>query len=176
MKWLNKNSAHALALVSLLAVAACTKHVDGNGSPEAALESYVKTVFSAKSVDDAKKLLDMSTGDAREWLASMSEEAFRKQFVENKMVLQSFSMKDLRKEKDGDVSLVYEIAFKEGSPDGKPTSPAVFTNKKIAYLTKDGEGWKIRATKNIKSYIERKDALEIPPGPPAVEETKGGKP
>ncbi|MGZ3652153.1 MAG: hypothetical protein ACXVB9_16970 [Bdellovibrionota bacterium] len=162
MKWLQSRTlAQGTLLASLLAFSACTKSGRGTSTPEGALNEYVHAAFGAKSMDDAKTLLDLSTGDAKEWLSSMSQEAFKKQFIDNKMVLQSLTTKDVRQEKNGDVSLVYELAFKDGSPDGKPTSPAVYTNKKIAYLTKEGDAWKIKATKNVKSFVERKDALEI---------------
>ena len=161
MKWLLPNSWAQLAVVmALFALPACTKSNQA-ASPETALNAYVHAAFAAKSVSDSQKLLDLSTGEAKEWLSSMSEDAFKKQFVDNKMVFQSLHTKDLRQEKNGDVSLVYELAFKDGSPDGKPTSSAVYTNKKIAYLTKEGDAWKIKATKNVKSFVERKDALEI---------------
>jgi len=176
MRWLN-SAAQMTVLVSLLVGAgACTKSAPHGETPEAALEAYVKTAFSISKVEDAQALLNLSTGDAKEWLASMSKEKFEEQFVKNKMTLQSLSMKDVRHEQNGDVSLVYEIAFKDGNPDGKPTGPSVFTNKKIAYLTKEGNEWKIKATKNVKSYIERKDALEIPPNPPGYQESDDVKP
>jgi hypothetical protein len=171
MKWLRE-----LGLLVLLAAGfgACTKSPSA-ATPEAAIENYVKIAFGARDVADGKKLLELSTGEAREWLASMSEDAFKKQFLENHMVLQSFSTKDVRHEANGDVSLVYEIAFKDGAADGKPTSQAVFTNKKIAYLTKEDNAWKIKATKNVKTFIERKDALEIPPNFAAETEAGEGK-
>jgi hypothetical protein len=163
-------------VLGLLALAACTRKPQGT-TPEGALEDYVKTAFSARSTDDLKHMIDLSTGEAKEWLDSMTKETFEQQFVKNKMVLQSFTTKDKSQEKDGDVNLVYEIAFKDGSPDGNPTGPAVFTNKKIAYLHKDGNQWKVRATKNVKSVIERKDPLEIlaQPEAPAAKEESGAK-
>jgi hypothetical protein len=171
-----KSLGHISILASLCGLLACTQGAPEANSPEAALHSYVKIAFNAKSLDDAHKLLDLSTGEAKEWLASMTEETFKKQFLDNKMVLENLTTKDLRQEKDGDVSLVYEIAFKDGNPDGKPTGPSEFTNKKIAYLTKEGNIWKIRATKNVKTFIERKDALEIPPNVPAEPEHVETKP
>jgi hypothetical protein len=54
---------------------------------------------------------------------------------------------------------VYELSYKEG----QPANATVHTNKKIAYLTRDGAVWKIKATKNMKSFIERKEDLVITP-------------
>ena len=162
MKWLN-----AALVVSLLALAGCTRGGGTASSPEGALDQYVHAAFSGKE-DASDKMLDLSTGEAKEWLSSMSKEAFKKQFVDNHMQLVSFSAKDKTTEANGDVSLVYELTFKDGSSDGKPTSQAVYSLKKIAYLSRATDdkgtatgGWKIRATKNVKTFIERKEALDV---------------
>ncbi len=165
MRWLSSaaNLSFCLSLIALISFDACTKHANKTTTPEAALEHYVMTAFSAKSADARQTLLELSTGEARAWLESMSAEDFKKQFVDNNMVFQSLKAKDLRQEKSGDVSLVYELGFK----DGKTPNAAAYTNKKIAFLTKDEKGeWKIKATKNIKSFVERKDDLEVPPNAP----------
>ncbi len=157
MNWLKKAMSIS-PVIALLAFSACTKKADRAHTPESALDLYVNTAFNAKNDAARQTLLDLSTGDARAWLETMSAEDFKKQFVENSMILQSMKSKDLRHEQSGDVSLVYEIAFK----DGKTPNAAAYTNKKIAYLTKDGKGeWKIKATKNIKSFVERKDDLQV---------------
>lgn len=171
MKWL-RTTAQVLVAGSLCALFACTKGGSGSATPQAVLENYVKIAFASESADEKRKgLLDLSTGEAKEWLDSMTPETFKTQFADNHMLLKSFTTKDLVQDKNGDVSLVYEIAFKDGAANGDPTHQAVYTNKKIAYLHKDGDQWKIKATKNMKTYIERKDALEIPPNPPGYKDT-----
>ena len=158
-------------VASLVFSVSCTKSTPRAESTEAALEAYVKLAFNAKSVEDKKRLLDMSIGEANEWLSSLSDEGFRKQFVENHMVLGSMKTRDKSQDQNGDVSVVYELSFKDGrgpeplgakEPGGAMTaSPAEYSVKKIAYLTREKDTWKIKATKNIKSLVERKDALEI---------------
>ena len=159
--------ARFFSLIGLLGLGACTKSPQLN-TPEGVLEEYVKRAFSAKSIEDGKKLLELSTGEAKNWLSSLNEEEFKKQFVQNSMVFLSLKMKDRRQDQGGDVSLVYELSFRDGrgpeplTPKGGMTpSSAIYTVKKIAYLTRDGEAWKIKATKNVKSFVERKEDLEI---------------
>src|SRR5688572_27134334 len=135
MKWL-KVVGHLSFAFSLLFAGACTKQASRPNTPEAALELYVTTAFAAKSADARQALLDLSTGDAKAWLETMSPEDFKKQFVDNSMVFQSLKSKDKREDKDGGVSLVYELAFK----DGVTPNAAAYTNKKIAFLTKDEKG------------------------------------
>jgi hypothetical protein len=169
MKWLN-----AALVVSLLAFnfSGCTRGGGSASSPEGALDQYVHAAFNAKKVDDSQNMLDLSTGEAHEWLASMSKEAFQKQFIDNHMQLVNFNVKDKAKEANGDVSLVYELTFKDGAAAGNPTERAEYSLKKIAYLTKEKEGgsWKIRATKNVKTFIERKDDLQVSPIPSGADE------
>ena len=161
MKWFN-----GALLILAMALLGCTKGGGNASSPEGALDQYVHIAFGVTDVKDSQKMLALSTGEAREWLASMSEDAFKAQFMKNHMQLVNFTTKDKVSESDGDVSLVYELSFKDGSAEGDPTHRAVYSLKKIAYLTRKDEGtWKIKATKNVKTFIERKDDLQVSPLP-----------
>lgn len=144
----------------LLAVAlatACTKKTPD--SPVAVLEQYVSIATNAKSVDDKAKLVDLTTGTAKEDLLRMTEQDFTHQFIDLHYKMNSFKAKDLREENSGDVSVVYELDFEE---HGVPGGGSEITSKKIAYLGKDESGhWKIKETKNVKSFIEKKDSVEI---------------
>ena len=163
----------ALATMALLGFAACTKDMPAPTSPEATLERYVKLAFAAKSTDAKEELLKLTAGDAEMWLSSLSDEDFRKQFVENQMQFIGLRTRDRREDKNGDVSLVYELEFKDGKgpkpldsgqPQTMTPSPAVYSTKKIAFLTKTKEGeWRIKATKNVKTFIERKEDFVVPP-------------
>jgi hypothetical protein len=149
----------------------CTKGPKAD-TPEGALEKYVTAAFDAKSIGDRQKLIELSTGDALVYIERMSDDEFKKHFIDSKLRFVSMKAKDRRVENTGDVSLVYELEYKEGDP----ASTTVHTNKKIAYLTQDKEKneWKIKATKNLKSFVERKDDLVVPPLsqlPPETPET-----
>lgn len=139
----------------------CTKKMN-NKTPEGALESYVSAAFSVSSAADKNKLLALSAGEARAQLESMSDEDFLSKFGKNALQLISLSMKDRRSEKDGGVSLVYELSYRAGSGDAGPVS-----YKKIAYLIRESDetGWQVRGTKNIKEYVELS-------GPMVIEVTK----
>jgi hypothetical protein len=153
MKWLN------VILGLSLVLSACTKEPKAD-TPEGALEKYVVAAFNAKSPADRNKLIELSAGDALVYIESMTDEEFKKHFLDSNLRFVSMKAKDRRVENSGDVSLVYELEYKEGDQ-----GQTVHTNKKIAYLTHDKEKneWKIKATKNLKSYIERKDDLVVPP-------------
>jgi hypothetical protein len=144
-------------LVSITVLTACTKKMPD--SPIGVLELYISTVTGAKSADDKNKLLGLTTGTARADLEKMSNEDFTKQFIDVRYKVNSFKTKDFRQENSGDVSVVYELEFEE---HGQPGGESQITNKKIAYLSKDEAGqWKIKETKNVKSFLEKKDDVEI---------------
>jgi hypothetical protein len=155
MKWF-KNA--LLFSVLALVMGSCTKKPK-NDSPEGALQQYVGAAFSVSSVSDKAKLVALSTGDARMFLEKMSDEDFRKRFIDSKLSLVSFQAKDQRKEDGGDVSLVYELTYKGSDA----ASQSIYTNKKIAYITQAEGEWKIKATKDVKSFVERKEDLVITP-------------
>lgn len=137
----------------------CTKTPKAE-SPEGALQRYVQVAFNAKSYADKQKLAELSTGEALEYLNHMNESDFKMQFLDSNLRLVSVKAKDKRQESGGDVSLVYELEYK----DGKSENLTTYSNKKIAYLTQGADGfWKIKSTKNIKTFIEKKDDLIITP-------------
>lgn len=148
-----------LLLVALVYIVGCTKVPKAN-TPEAALDRYVAAAFSAKKVEDKKKLIEMTTGDALAHLQKMKDEDFKKQFIDANLRLVSVKAKDIREDNEGGVSLVYELSFS----DGAAGNSAIHTNKKVAYLSKIENGeWRIRATQNVKSFIEKKEDLVITP-------------
>ncbi len=145
-----------LALVSMLLMA-CTKG-GKSGTPAGALEQYVAAVMSVSGPEDRQKLLDMTVGEAKEQFEKMSVEEFTKAFPKGRYRLVSLRIRDPREEKAGVVSLVYEVTFE----DKGSGASAVFTNKKLAYLEKsESDAWKIRGVKGVKSFVEKKEALEI---------------
>jgi hypothetical protein len=168
MTWL-KLACFALVVVSL---SSCNKKAALPNTPEGTLEKYVNAAFDVHSLSDREHLLALSVGDAHAHVEGMTDESFRHQFMESKLRFVSMKTKDLRKENDGDVSLVYELSYQ----DGAVNAPTIHTNKKIAYLTRDQAGeWKIKSTKNVKTYIEKKEDLVITPEPAPGEIAPGQK-
>jgi hypothetical protein len=149
-----------LVYAGVAILVACTKAPKPE-TPEGALQQYVTMAFNAKNPEDRKKLVDLSTGDALYFIQNMTDEEFKKHFIDSNLQFVSMKAKDLRQETSGDVSMVYELNYKEG----KVGTQTIHTNKKIAYLTfdKEAKAWKIKATKNMKSFIERKEDLVITP-------------
>jgi hypothetical protein len=163
MKW--HKAFFGLAIAA--AVCSCTKAPKAD-TPEGALEKYVTTAFAANSPADRQKLADLSAGEALTFIQNMSDDDFKKYFLDSHLRFSSLKTKDKRQDVNGDVSVIYELEYKEG----ETAAPTVHTNKKIAYLTFDkasGE-WKIRATKNLKSFVERKEDLVVTPDTTSKEE------
>ena len=160
MKLINPIIILAIILVSQ----GCEKKNKAN-TPEQVLDSYVHAAFSANSVADKQKLVDLSTADAQDLLKKMTEIEFKNEFLDKHLTLVSLVTKDVRREDPKNISLVYELTYKEGTGD----KSAAMTNKKIAYLTQIENGeWRIKATKNIKSFIEEKEGLVVSPQGPVL--------
>ncbi|MGE3261454.1 MAG: hypothetical protein AB7K68_06725 [Bacteriovoracia bacterium] len=147
--------------VAIMALSGCTRKAALPNTPEGTLEKYVSAAFEVRGIEDRKHLMDLSSGDAYAHLEKMTDEEFKKQFIETKLKFIGLKAKDLREETGGDVSLVYELTYQDGNGTVPPTR---HTNKKIAYLGRAENGdWKIKATKNIKTFLERKEDLVITP-------------
>lgn len=146
-----------LYAIVVLLLGSCTKKMPD--SPAGVLEQYIQVAMNAKSLQDKDKLMELTMGSAHDDLEKMTPEQFEQGFISSQLHITGFKTKDLRQENSGDVSLVYELDFQEKGGAG---GVADMNNKKIAYLSKDDAGhWKIKETKNVKSFVEKKDALEV---------------
>jgi hypothetical protein len=140
MKWLRG----VAGFVAVLALVGCTKGGPKPDTPEGALHSYVVTAFEARSVADKQKLIELSTGEAKAYLEQMGEADFKRQFLDSKLQFVSMKARDLREQTGGDVSLVYDLNYKD-TRDGGVTH------------------CKIKFNKNMKTFVERKEDLVITP-------------
>ncbi|MGZ3712703.1 MAG: hypothetical protein ACXVBE_13145, partial [Bdellovibrionota bacterium] len=63
-----------LLLVALLAAGfvGCNRHPVLPNTPEGTLEKYVQSAFEVSSLDDKKKLEELSIGDAKDYLNNLS--------------------------------------------------------------------------------------------------------
>jgi hypothetical protein len=134
----------------------CTKN--SNDTPEKVLDSYIQIGLNAQKDSDREKMLSLTTGEAKEELEKMSPVEFKSVFLDKKLKFIGYKTKDLRQENSGEISLIYELSYEEKDAAGA----AIVTNRKIAYFSKADNGeWKIKATKNVRSVVERKEALEV---------------
>ncbi len=143
--------------LAILGASACTKKEAGM-NPEEILETYVKIALNAKSEKDKASLEEYLTGEALKKLKLMSQSDFVDKLVRPEFKFVKFSTRDMREESNGGVSLVYELTFENKTGDSK----AKVINRKIAYFRKNAENaWKIFDTRNVKSFIEMKDGLDV---------------
>jgi hypothetical protein len=158
-------------VICCVALVACTKKTPN--SPTGVLEEYIRIAMNAKSVADKDKMMEHTMGPALDDLQNMTAEKFEEQFIKSNLKFTSFTTKDLREENSGDVSVVYELNYQQSVVTGDSTE---MSNKKIAFLGKNENGvWKIKETKNVKSFVDKKDALEVL-GAPLSTETAKDKP
>lgn len=151
-----------LALFGLVVffTAGCTKQ-GGEVSPEKAVNAYVRQAFDVKGPEDRQRLMMLTEGSAAKDLKKMSDEQFKREFIDSKLKLIDIKTKDVRQEDGNAVSLIYEISYQENGEKG----PVEHFHRKVAFLKKTEGTWKIESTKNLKTFIEIKDGSEISVSP-----------
>lgn len=147
-----------ILIVSLTVVAACSKGGAKN-SPQTTLSEYISRTFAAKSAADRSRLLELTSGEARAMLESLSEAEFSESFVGHKREFLSLKIRDERKLGEDRFSITYELAYNDTAAESK----GKVTNKKHALFTKQGETWLISEVRNIKTFIEHQNEMSITP-------------
>jgi len=147
----------ALALIMSFCFAACTSDV-ADGTPAKVLESYIQISFHATSVDDKRKMEDLLTGDTKNRLVSWSDEQFMRAFMEAKKKFHSLKILETKKVNDNEVALTYELSYKEGPED----KAAQITQRKLATVVQESNGWRIKEVRSIRESIEYLKELSLP--------------
>lgn len=147
---------HLILAVALL-TSACSNRI-GENTPAKVLENYIQISFSARSVDDKKKLQELLTGDTLNRLAAWSDEQFEKAFIETKKKFEGLRVLDNKKVSDNEVVLTYELAYKEGPAE----KTAQITQRKLCTVVLESGNWKIKEVRSIRESIEYLSELSLP--------------
>lgn len=153
-----------LLLSKVLIITACTQNGSNQpNSPQHTLSEYVSRSFGVSAPVDKLKLLELTTGEVKKTIDSLSELEFRENFLNSKREFRSLKIKDERVVNDSQYSITYEISFSKTtqSPDSKDPMVDLITNKKSAVLVKSGDHWLISEVKNLKTFIEHQNEMSF---------------
>lgn len=151
-------------LIFIMTLISCTnKMASQPNSPQHTLSEYVSRSFGVTAQIDKNKLLELTTGEVKKAIESLSDAQFRSNFLESKREFKSLKIKDERKVSDSEYSITYEISFSKSSPgiDTKEVAIDLITNKKNAIFVKAGDHWLISEVKNLKTYIEHQNEMSF---------------
>lgn len=140
----------------------CNSSKTVTGSAKDVLTEYVKRSFAVNSLNDKKKLMELTTGEVKKVLEEMKDEAFQKYFIAQKKQFISLKVKDERSLTENTFSITYELTFKQESLsfDGQ-ISKDLITNKKHAVFVKNDGFWVISEVKNLKTDIEHQNEMSF---------------
>ncbi len=142
----------------LLAGIGCTKAPVLSPEPVDILKAYIDKSFNIRNTEDRKTLEGYLTGDVKKRLEAWSDEQFKKAFVGSKRKFAKMAIKETQSVSPSEVTITYEIAYQDEGEQHR----ARVTNKKMSYLQKMADGWKIREVKNLKELIEYQDEMSLP--------------
>ena len=144
--------------LAFMAGLSCSKGT-GKNSPQNTLSEYVSRTFATKAPADKSRLLELTSGQAREMLDRLTDAEFQDSFVGHKREFLSLKIRDERKLGEDRYSITYELAYSDAGTESK----GKVTNKKHALFVKEGEQWLISEVRNIKTSIEHQNEMSITP-------------
>src|SRR5687767_14231912 len=98
--------------------------------PKRLLSDYVSKSFAVDDVKDRQELSGFLTGDAKNRLASWSDEQFRQAFMDTKRELLKLLVTESKKVSENEYSLTYELTYLDKT-NGRNTK---VTNKKLCQV------------------------------------------
>ena len=146
-----------LLLSLILSMFSCTESTRDLKDPQDVLAEYVSRTFSSASISDKQRLLDLTEGEVKKNLESMTEGNFRKYFIESKRNFVSLKVLDKRDISSSERSFTYELTYLDKTHDNETK----IINKKICNFKKIDKLWKIVEVKNIKTFMETTKEMNV---------------
>lgn len=145
----------ALSAALLAALPACTGAKKGD--PKSVLGEYVSRSLVIKDTGDKSKLMELTTGDAKQTLERLSDGDFKSNFIDSHREFISLKIRDERPLTETRFSITYELTYKSRTPN----SDDLVTLKKHAVLVKEGQPprWLISEVQNLKTNVEHQNAV-----------------
>ncbi len=139
----------------------CTNKINSSSAKDV-LSEYVSRSFGVQSINDRKKLIELTSGEVKKVLEDMKDETFQKYFIAQKKEFVSLKVNDERSLTENTYSITYELTYKQQSLtfDGQ-ISHDLITNKKHSVFVKADGKWLISEVKNLKTDIEHQNAMSL---------------
>jgi hypothetical protein len=145
-------------LALFLAISACDQSAQISGDPKQQLTHYIDKSFAISGPGDREVLLSYLTGEAKNRLASWSDEQFRQAFIETKRDTPKLLIRETKPINANEVNITYELSYFDQSK-GKD---AKVTNKKLCHMVNEQGKWLIADVHNIKELVEFKNEMSLP--------------
>jgi len=147
-----------LAIGMAFSLIQCKNAKNFGEGPKATLHEYISKSFNLTRVEDRQDLEQLLTGKAKIRLTSWSDEQFRNAFLNQKRKFKSLQIREEKEISTNEVNITYELTY----IDGEKGADTRVTNRKLAYLTRDGGHWLISEVRNIKELIEYQNEMALP--------------
>lgn len=147
-----------VALGLLFAFSGCSQRSALPEDPKRLLGDYVSKSFAVDDIRDRQELSAYLTGDAKNRLASWSDEQFRQAFIVTKRELLKLLVTEIKKVSDREVSITYELTYLDKTK-GRNTK---VTNKKLCQVVKEQGKWLISDVRSIKELVEYQNEMSLP--------------
>lgn len=154
LKWVS------IGILSFSCLVACTSKKMGGDDPKNRLKDYISKSFSIKTTMDRDELVNFLTGNAKQRLASWSDEQFRQAFIESKKKFLHLAFREIKNLSPTSMHITYELTYLDQSKGNG--AGAKITNKKLCEMAFEKGLWVISEVHNIKELVEYTNELTLP--------------
>ena len=175
-----------LSLV-LFAIPGCAKFCGANRSeqsPEQVVEGYLDVALNMTDVNQRDKLLQFTTGNLKQAIASVSDETIRRAYIDRKYEILSYAVIERRDRTPRETEITFQLSYKDLGEGATAKAkgadaPKVVTENTVS-VVKEREAWSIRDVIGQKTSIDfpvsQDSRIEARPGdnnPPPPDEDGG---
>jgi hypothetical protein len=139
------------------ALMSCTQTQHQANDPKRRLTEYIEKSFNVRNVDDKQALLSFLSGEAKNRLASWSNDQFREAYIESKRKFDKLVFNEIKQLSAKETAITYVLTYTD-----KRGNDVQITNKKLCKMTLENDKWLISEVRNIKELIEYKNEMSLP--------------
>lgn len=143
--------------VLFVTLMSCTQTQQHGNDPKRRLTEYIERSFNVRTVEDKAGLLGYLSGEAKNRLASWSDEQFREAYIESKRKFDKLVFNEIKQLSPKETAITYVLTYTD-----KRGSDVQITNKKLCKMTLENDKWLISEVRNIKELIEYKNEMSLP--------------
>jgi hypothetical protein len=143
--------------IMFVTLMSCTQTQQHGNDPKRKLTEYIEKSFNVRSAEDKQALLGFLAGEARNRLASWSDDQFREAYIDSKRKFDKLVFNEVKQLSPKETAITYVLTYTD-----KRGSDVQITNKKLCKMTLENEKWLITEVRNIKELIEYKNEMSLP--------------
>lgn len=152
-----------LATSLIAALTGCTRGCSRGDDipPEEQLHTYISQAVNVTKNADRQELINRTSGNLKSALVNMSDEAFKRAYIEKKYDFRTFEIIERKDLGEKEVTIDFRLQYKAWNSGERPERSPLIDTRNRAYLVYELGHWAIAKVESLQSDFEWEEGLPM---------------